>query len=116
LELDKDVATDSNEGNKNPGEIFTNKFPSIFKNDKAYNFFIELKNSTVKKVTEVADYAFIFHKMKSSGLINSDTKHKTFINFLNSEYKADIAVIQLPYKDPAIKKVLYKALSEKYGL
>ena len=116
LELNKNVATDSNEGNKKTGENYTNKFPSIFKNDKAYNFFIELKNSTVKKRTQVADYAFIFHKMKSRGLINFDTKHRTFINMLNTEFNADIAVIQLPFKDQEAKRILFDALIKIYDL
>jgi hypothetical protein len=116
LKLGKDVEKDLKEGNKKPGENSTNKFSSIFNSDKAYNLFIELKNSTVKKRTQVADYAFIFHKMKSRGLINVDTKHRTFINILNTEFNADIAVIQLPFKDQEAKKVLFDALIKIYDL
>lgn len=91
-----------------------NPFPNIFTSALAYSMFVELKNLTVKKQTEIADYAFIFHSMKKDLLIVRDTKHKTFIEFLNTKQGAEISAIKLPFKNQTAKKITYLALLKKY--
>ena len=111
----KNERTVLKEVNGNSLEVYTNNFPNIFKNGNAYHLFIDLKNCTVKQSTVVADFAFIFHKMKNGGLINIDIKHKTFIAMLNNEYDARILVTKFPFRNPRAKEVQYKALLVRYG-
>ena len=93
-----------------------NLYPHIFTNDIAYNIFIELKNLTVGQKTQLADYSFIYHKMKKKSLLIKDTKHKTFINLLNDSFGADISAIKLPFKNQSSKNLVFSTLLDKYQL
>jgi hypothetical protein len=92
----------------------SNKYPLVFKNGYALEMFLELKDLTIKPTTIVADYAFIFHKMKGLGFIGKDVKHQTFIEFLNKDFDSNISVNKFPYKDQEAKKVVFSTLLEKY--
>lgn len=63
------------------------KFDSdIFKDEKAYNFFIALKDDIVKDRTKYADYSFIYKKMLEDNLLRK-IGHNDFILFLEkNEY------------------------------
>ena len=78
--------------------------------------FLELKELTINVKTKVADYSFIFHKMKRKPLyaINTMTTQPGFILFLNKTYDANIKGKKLPYKDPHSKEATYAAILEKY--
>ncbi|MBK9477838.1 MAG: hypothetical protein KA450_01365 [Bacteroidia bacterium] len=102
----------SEKDNKPPA----NPYPIIFKNGYAYQLFLELKEETVKDRTEVADYAFIYHKLKNKTFyaINSIVTQPAFIKFLNENFHARITVNILPIKTPARKEEVYKKLFNKY--
>jgi hypothetical protein len=93
-----------------------NPYPLIFKNGYAYQMFLELKELTVKTRTVVADYSFIFHKMKGKHLkaINAVITEPTFIEFLNKHFQTNISVIKLPMRNPDNKQQTYSAVLTKY--
>jgi hypothetical protein len=101
--------TSSNGNNENP-------FPFIFKNDHAFDMFMELKNLTVKQNSIVADYSYIFHKMKHKdlGAINKSVTQPVFIEFLNSTQNTDISVNKLPFRNPSSKQPVYSTVLDKY--
>jgi hypothetical protein len=108
--------TETNDNlNQNIEKIeFNNLYPSIFKNGSAYQMFIELNKMTVKESTKLADYSFIFHSMIKKSLIIKDTKHKTFIEFLNNKFDADISVLRFPFKNQLSKQPIFSTLLDKY--
>jgi hypothetical protein len=95
--------------------LVENPHPTIFKNGHAYSMFLELKELTVGRFV-VADYAFIYNKMKDKKLkaINDIVTEPIFIKFLNEEYKTEIHVIKLPFKNQQNKQQLYKTILDKY--
>lgn len=97
-------------------EIPVNPYPLIFKNGYAYQMFLELKELTVKNKTIVADYAFIFHKMKDKTIkaINSVITEPAFIKFLNENFGTDISGVKLSFRNPANKQQLYTTILNKY--
>lgn len=97
-------------------EVIENPHPNIFKNQYAYQMFLDLKNSTVKQKTIVADYSFIFHKMndKSIEAINSFVTEPAFIKFLNKYHNAQIDEVKLPFRNPKNKEPLYAMILNKY--
>ncbi|MBK7307763.1 MAG: hypothetical protein IPI88_12510 [Chitinophagaceae bacterium] len=94
----------------------SNPFPNIFTNGYAYDMFLELQKLTVSKKTMVADYAFIFHQMKSNTLkaIHPNLSHRSFIKFLSDNKYADLDVTKLPFKNPRKKQPTFSSLLEKY--
>ncbi|HXB42306.1 MAG TPA: hypothetical protein VNZ49_17335 [Bacteroidia bacterium] len=97
-------------------ELPENLYPLIFKNGYAYQMFLELKELTVKNKTIVADYSFIFHKMKDKHLkaINAIVTGPAFIEFLNKNFKTEIDVKKLPFKNPNSKLQVYSTILNKY--
>lgn len=91
-----------------------NPYPTIFVNGYAYQMFLKLKELTVKKVTELADYAFIFHSMKTEKFIDKDTKHKKFIEFLNDNHSTDISAIKFTFKKQDYKEPTYSSILNQY--
>ena len=93
-----------------------NPHPLIFKNGYAYQMFLELKGLTVKTRTVVADYSFIFHKMKGKNLkaINAVITEPAFIEFLNKHFQANISAIKLPIRNPDNKQQTYSTVLTKY--
>ncbi|MFV8366367.1 hypothetical protein [Flavobacterium sp. XS1P27] len=57
-------------------------FPRIFTNGKAFYFFENLREEFGNGKTELADYSFVFHRMKKDKLIFDDLKQTEFIYFL----------------------------------
>ncbi len=94
----------------------SNPFPNIFTNGYAYDMFLELQKLTVSEKTMVADYAFIFHQMKSNTLkaIHPNLSHRSFIKFLSDNKCADLDVTKLPFKNPRKKQPTFSSLLEKY--
>lgn len=93
-----------------------NPYPGIFRDGVAYKIFIELKEMTVNPDTQLANYSFIFHKMKNKNLIMRDTKHITFIKLLNDSFQADISVTKFPFKHQKTSLLVLKALLRKHNL
>jgi hypothetical protein len=91
-----------------------NPYPLIFKNVHAFNLFNQLNNLTVRDITKIADYAFIFHKMLRDGFILEGTKHKTFISFLNNNYNTDINEDKFPFKNQQRKLAIYTGLLKEF--
>lgn len=93
-----------------------NPFPIIFKNGYAFQFFLELKKETVNERTRVADYAYIYHKLKNRTFyaINKIVTQPAFIDFLNLHYNAGIKGKILPIKLPKNKVETYNRVFEKY--
>lgn len=100
----------------NENETYENLYPLIFKNGYAFYLFLDLKSLTVKERTKVADYSFIFHKMKDKSIraINESTTEPIFIKFLNDNFQADITAVKLPFKNPDYKQQTYNTLLNKY--
>ncbi|HRH02367.1 MAG TPA: hypothetical protein PLN13_06260 [Bacteroidia bacterium] len=98
------------------GQLVHNPYPAIFKNGYAYQFFEELADKTVNEKTVVADYSYIFHKLKHKNIvaINKGVTEPIFIEFLNENYNAGIKTIKLPYRDPARKSAIYFEAFNKY--
>lgn len=116
LEKELDELT-QNESTKEGGikpTVPNNKYPSVFKNGYAFEMFIELKDLTVKPTTILADYSFIFHKMKGFGYIGKDVKHKTFIDIINKKFDAGISAKKFAFKDQEAKKIVFSTLLNKY--
>lgn len=94
-----------------------NKYPHIFITANDFNFFEALIESTVPKENpKVADFAFIFHKLfnQKPNAIHQNVTHKTFIDFLNSEYEADIYDSKLNKREPKSKMIVYDSLLNKF--
>jgi len=102
---------DTNSNGKN-----TFLYPEIFKNIHAYNMFLELQKLTVKPNSVVADYSFIFHKMKHKDFraINQTVTEPIFIRFLVETQNAEISVNKLPFKNPKYKQPIYTTTLDKY--
>jgi hypothetical protein len=94
-----------------------NKYPHIFKTANDFNFFEDLLETTVPKENpNVADFAFIFHKLynQKPNAIYHHVTHKTFIDFLNSEYNAEIFDNKLNKREQKSKMLPYDFLFKKY--
>ena len=91
-----------------------NKFPLVFKNGYAFEMFIELKDLTVIAKTELADYAFIFHKIKHYEYIGKDVKQKTFITILIEKFDSKISAEKLADRFQPKKEVIFHHLLKKY--
>jgi hypothetical protein len=77
---------------------------------------LELKEYTLKEKTKVADYSFIFHKMKNKPInaINASLTQPLFIDFLNKEFDANIDAVNLPKRNPSNKSIIYNRILDKY--
>jgi hypothetical protein len=93
-----------------------NPYPAIFKNQFAFKLFEEIQSLTLNEKTKVADYAFIYHKLKHKSLqaIHSNVTQPKFIEFLNTNYDAQLVVTKLPFNNPQKKGTLYTKIIEKY--
>ena len=60
----------------------SNPHPRIFKDAKAYTIFKNLLNEFGNTKENLANYSFVFHKMKYEGLIYYDLLDKTFTDML----------------------------------
>jgi hypothetical protein len=125
--LDKFQSTLDNKENLNENENsvsnkenetkeLKNPFPIIFKNGYAYDMFLELKKNIVLKKTELADYSFIYRKMKhdDSQAINSSVTHSAYIRFLNEKQNAEITSPKLTTAKTSRKEQIYNTILEKY--
>jgi hypothetical protein len=65
----------------------------IFMSAKAWDFFQILKTDFV--TNELADYSYIFHKMKSDGFIYDDIKQLEFIDWLSDTFNIELNASQL---------------------
>ena len=94
-----------------------NPYSDIFKNGYAYELFQELEGSTVNEGTEIADFSFIFHKLKNRNLeaIRSTVSQINFIDFINQSGNYCILTSRLNYKNQKHKQRAYKKLIDKYG-
>jgi hypothetical protein len=63
-------------GNQNP-------YPRIFKSFEAYTTFDNLYNKFENSNQNLANYSFLFHRMKKDNLIYDNIKHIEFIDFLS---------------------------------
>lgn len=113
IEFNKRVNGLSNEPK---AEAPKNPYPSIFKNGYAYSLFVELQELTVRVRTRVADYSFIYHKMKAKNIqaIHKTVTEPAFIQFLNKTYNTDIGLNKLPFRNPESKQTIYKATLKKH--
>lgn len=74
-------------GNSEPAssetpEKLENKYPRIFTSQKAFNFFDRLKEEFGNSKKALADYSFIYYRMKKDRLIFDDIKQTEFVYFL----------------------------------
>ncbi|MES2432185.1 MAG: hypothetical protein V4556_14720 [Bacteroidota bacterium] len=93
-----------------------NPYPEVFKNGYAYEMFIELKQLLINPDTVTADYSFIYHKMFSKSLkaINQSVTQPSFIDFINSQFDADITSRKLPFKNPKHKQGIYNTILSRF--
>ena len=63
-------------------EKLENKYPRIFTSQKAFEFFDRLKEEFGNSKKALADYSFIYHRMKKDRLIFDDYKQTEFVYFL----------------------------------
>ena len=96
--------------------LIENPYENIFKNGEAYQMFTELKNLTVTDKNIVADFSFIYHKMKDKSIyaIKKNVTQPDFIEFLNKNFGTNISVNKLPFKNPSSKQQTFKTILEKY--
>ena len=97
-------------------ELIENPYDDIFKNGSAYQMFMELKMYTVTNKNVVADYSFIYHKMKHKSIngIKKNVTQPDFIEFLNENFDTTISVKKLPFKNPSSNHLAYKIILSKY--
>jgi hypothetical protein len=74
-------------GNSEPAssetpEKLENKYPRIFTSQKAYLFFEKLVEEFKIKKYALANFSYIFHRMKKDGLIYEDYQQTEFVFFL----------------------------------
>jgi hypothetical protein len=62
----------------------TNPYPRIFTSIKAFEKFQNLLNEFGNSSQDLANYSFVFHRMKKDSLIFKDLKQLEFIDFLSS--------------------------------
>ena len=60
------------------------KYPRIFIDQKAYELFEKLRDEFEGKKNILANFSFVFHRMKKDGLIFDHLKQLEFINFLST--------------------------------
>lgn len=75
------VESIDNTGNAEKEE---NPNPRIFTSIKAFKKFKNLYNEFAKSNQDLANYSFVFHRMKKDNLIYKDLKQLEFIDFLSS--------------------------------
>jgi hypothetical protein len=81
--LDNQKTTDVSISLEN-NPIDSNPYPRIFTSSKAYELFSNLKNEFGDTKENLANYSFVFHKMKKDKLIFDNLKQLEFINLLLS--------------------------------
>jgi hypothetical protein len=80
---DKIVVNENSENNNNQ-LIQENPYPRIFTSGGAYTKFKNLYDEFDKSTQDLANYSFVFHRMKKDNLIYKDLKQLEFIDFLSS--------------------------------
>jgi uncharacterized protein (DUF488 family) len=76
-----------NEINSTPADLVIqteNTYPRIFTSIKAFEKFQNLLNEFGISSQDLANYSFVFHRMKKDSLIFKDLKQIEFIDFLSS--------------------------------
>lgn len=76
--------SDVKDDNKNKTLNNTNPYPRLFTSDIAYNKFINLFNEFGNTKENLANYSFVFHRMKKDNFIYKELKQLEFIDFLSS--------------------------------
>lgn len=61
-----------------------NIYPRIFVNEKAYELFEKLRGEFEGNKNSLANFSFLFHRMKKDGLIFDHLKQLEFVNFLSA--------------------------------
>lgn len=88
--------------------------PPFFSCKKTYDFFLELQELLVDKKTIYADYSFIFHKMQGRGYIKEGVKHRTFIEFLKSNYNVELNYDKFQFKNQEKHRNIFDKIEKKY--
>jgi len=93
-----------------------NPYPLIFRDYYAFKMFEELMLTMVNPKSKMADYAFIYHRMKNKKepLIHMHVKHKVFIDFLNENFNAGINGEKFPVVNPKRKQAAFDFHLKKY--
>jgi hypothetical protein len=100
-----------------PNDIQTpiNKFPTIFIDGYAYEFFEKLRSEIAINENSYANYSFIMQKMITDKFL-IQTNHYKLIQFLDKEYKTDIEkkYIQFKVSTASNKKAIYERLFKEF--
>lgn len=107
INLNEVNATSENDLNKNP-------FPRLFIDLDSFLFFEELKNKfCTNEKSLLADFSFVFRKMKQDGNIFDDVTEKSFRNFLNNNYEINLEKLKIYVYCVTDKKIkLYNSLKK----
>ncbi|MHB8260794.1 MAG: hypothetical protein ACYDCN_06280 [Bacteroidia bacterium] len=104
-----------NEEKPNDIQTPTNKYPKIFLNGYAYEFFERLRSEIATNKHNYANYSFIMQKMITADFL-IQTNHSKLIQFLDKEYKTDIGknYIQFKVSTANNKKDIYTRLFKEF--
>lgn len=97
--------------------ISINPFPDIFSSIKAYKFFLDLEKNTVGTKYKVADYSFIYHKLKDKKIgypIKEFVTQSQFCEFLKTNRDVIIYPPHIKKRNPASKQSAFNSALEKF--
>ena len=94
----------------------TEKIDLVFLNDYGENFFSDLVAAIVREKTKLADYSFLFYKLKEDKQIVRDTSHRSYLDYINENFNIKITseIRQLNKKTTQKKEDIYNKIKEKY--
>lgn len=94
-----------------------NPFPDIFSSYYAFIFFTDLERNTVGTKYTIADYAFIYHKLKDAKIgypIKEFVGHSQFCDFLKTYKGITIYPTYFKKRNPERKQSAFKVALEKF--
>jgi hypothetical protein len=97
--------------------ISINPFPDIFASINAFKFFLDLEKNTVGTKYKVADYSFIYHKLKDKKIeypIKEFVSHSQFCEFLKTNRDVIIYPPRIKKRNPASKQSAFNSALEKF--
>lgn len=93
------------------GKNTSNIYPEIFKNDEAYNIFLQLHVAYKVKINQVSNYSFVFYAMKKNGFIIC--KGVNYINFLSENYDISLDRIDSNQSGENVRNDFYESIKRE---
>lgn len=113
-ELPDSSPDENNLSSKSEKPTPENPFPTIFRDGYCFQMFMALVNRTVNKRYPEASFSFIFHKLKTYGIIDDFFSHAKFGQFIYDHDFCSNLYTKFPKRDPASKELAFEDILKEF--